>query len=349
MRTPCPNYEPLIAEALFGELSPEEQRRLDRHVATCDACAEELRSMQATLQLTAERERLEPPSSFWLGYWPRLVRRMEREAAAPVSLADRLAAWWRGVTTMPPATRWALQGAVAVALVLGGFWLGRQPATPGASGDTLIDTEEPASTLADLMPASASTRTEQAAAPTLTGIEDITYDMRDGTVEIRYNAVSDIVVRGTADDPAIQTLLQTAMLNEQDPAARLNALQAVEETRPSANNDLVQALTYLAQTEQDPGMRLRAVRALRALQQETGSVLRADTRDVLINILLNDSDSALRIEALQALMDSAPAATYPAPDYLYAAQNDSNSYVRYQAQQALQHAQASSSSDLLHQ
>ena len=82
MSTPCSDYEPLIADALFGELSPEDRQRLDRHAATCDACAEELRSLQATLQLTAERERPEPPPSFWHGYWPRLARRMERDAEA---------------------------------------------------------------------------------------------------------------------------------------------------------------------------------------------------------------------------------------------------------------------------
>jgi hypothetical protein len=69
---------------------------------------------------------------------------------------------------------------------------------------------------------------------------------------------------------------------------------------------------------------------------------------VLINILLNAPDPALRIEALQALMDSAPASGAP-PHYLYEVQNDSNSYVRYQAQQALQHARVPSSPDLLNQ
>jgi HEAT repeat protein len=349
MSTPCPTYEPLIADALFGELSPEDRQRLDRHVDTCDACAKELRSMQATLQITARRERPEPPSSFWHGYWPRLVRRMERDADRNPSLATHLAAWWRTLTEVPPAMRWALQGAVAVALVIGGFWLGRQPAAPGTSDDVLFGAEEPAATLPDLMPAVQSPDAQRASTPMLTDIEDITYDVSAGTVEIRYNAVSDVIVRGTPDDPAIQQLLQTAMLDDQDPAARLNALQAVEKTRPSANTDLVQALTYLAQTEQDAGMRLRAVRALRALQQETGSTLRGDTRDVLINLLLNASDGALRIEALQALMDSAPSAADPAPDYLYEVQNDSNSYVRYQAQQALQRIGTSSSSDPLNQ
>lgn len=345
MSTPCSDYEPLMADALFGELSPEDRQRLDRHAATCDACAEELRSLQATLRFTAERERPEPPPSFWRGYWPRLARRMERDAARNPSPLTRLAVWWQSITDVPPAMQWALQGALAIVLVLGGFWLGRQPATPGGSNDLLLGTDEPAATLPGLMPAAQSAQAQRASTPQLTNIEDITYDVSAGTVEIRYNAMSDVIVRGAPDDPAIQQLLQAAMLDEQNPSARLNALQAVEDTRPTANNDLVQALTYLAQAEQDPNMRLRAVRSLRALHHDTGSTLQAGTRDVLINILLNDANSALRIEALQALMDTAPADA--SPDYLYEVQDDSNSFVRYQAQRALQRTSTSSPSDLL--
>lgn len=334
MSTPCSKYEPLIAEALFGELSDEDRQQLDRHLEQCNACAEELRTMQATLEFTAQRERPEPPPSFWRSYWPRLVRRMEREAARQPSFGERVAAWWRELTSVPPAMRWALQGALVVVLVVGGFWLGRQQST-APSDELLVGAEESPSALSDLIPAGQSTGAQQGvAAPMLANIQDITYDVSNGTVEIRYNTMNDVVVRGTPNDPAIQQLLQAAMLNEQNPSARLNALQAVEKTRPKADTDLVQALTYLAQEEDDPNMRLRAVRALRSLHQDTP--LTGETRDVLINILLSAQHSALRIEALQTLMNSAPSPTEAAPDYLYQVQNDSNGYVRYQARQALQ-------------
>lgn len=340
MSTPCSDYEPLMAEALFGELPPDERQRLDRHLDDCAACTKEFLTMQATLQLTAQRERPEPPPSFWHGYWPRLVRRMGQEVGRRSAPIERLATWWRVLTEGAPALRWVLQGAVAVVLVLGGFWLGRQPSN-ASSEELLFGAEEPASTLADLLPASQSAQAERAAAPMLANIEDITYDLSDGTVEIRYNTMSDIIVRGQPDDPAVQQLLRAAMLSEQNPSARLSALQAVEKTRPRANDDLVASLTYLAQAERDLGMRLRAVRALRALQQETGAALRGNARDVLINILLSDADSALRIEALQALMDKAHT-DGTAPPFLYEVQNDSNSYVRYRAQQALQEIDATS-------
>lgn len=342
MSTPCSTYEPLIAEALFGELAPEDRRRLDRHLAQCDACTEELDAMRATLEITARRERQEPSLAFWHGYWPRLVRRMERETQRSPSFAQRLAAGWRAVTTLPPAMRWALQGALVVVLVAGGFWLGRrQRAAPSEA--LLSGPEESSSPISELIPAGQS-RGVQSTVPVLAAIRDITYDVRDGTVEIRYNTMTDVVIRGAPDEPAIQQLLQAAMLNEQNPSARLNALQAVEETRPTADANLVQALTYLARDEVHPDMRIRAVRALRALHRE--APLAATTRDVLINILLNAQNSALRIEALQVLMDGAPVSSEGAPDYLYEVQNDSNGYVRYQARQALQEIDGTPSPDL---
>ncbi len=345
MSTPCPEYEPLIAEALFGELSDEDRQRLEAHVESCEACAEELRSLETTLAFTAHRERPEPPESFWQHYEPRLARRMHRAEAradtAP-SLGERIAAWWHNLTEMPPAMRWALQGAAAVLLVAVGFGLGQQqagpPADPGADPALFAGTETTSdATLATLIRAEQPVESERGTIrPHLAGIRDITYDVQAGTVEIRYNTVNDIVIRGTPDDPTVQRLLRTAMLDEQNPSARLNALQMVEQTSPAADSQLVQALTYLAQEEDDPNMHFRAVRALRAIH--TNAPMGDDTRDVLINLLLNSNHSALRIEALQALTErSTP--SQPASDYLYQARTDSNSYVRYQAQQALQSLQ----------
>lgn len=340
MSTPCSKYESLIAEALFGELSDEDRQRLEAHVETCDACAEELRSLQATLAVTAQRERPEPPESFWQNYGPRLVRRMRRAEARTVatpSLRERLAAWWQHLIEVPPAMRWALQGAVAVVLVAVGFGLGRQQAAPsagpGSDTELFANTETITdATLATLISAEQPIESEHGTIrPHLANVRNITYDVQQGTVEIRYNTVNDIVIRGKPDDPAVQRLLRTAMLDEQNPSAQLNALQMVEQTSASADPELVQALTYLAKTEADPNMRFRAVRALRSLHND--APMSEDTRDVLINILLSGTNSALRIEALQALTESPSQAS---PDYLYEVRNDSNSYVRYQAQQTLQ-------------
>ena len=57
MMNDCTKYEDLMAEALFGELAPEEERRLNAHLDTCDACADEFQSLQTTLAITAERTR----------------------------------------------------------------------------------------------------------------------------------------------------------------------------------------------------------------------------------------------------------------------------------------------------
>lgn len=356
----CPNIEPLMTDALFGELAEEDRRRLNAHLETCADCAEEFKALQATLQFTAERERAEPPAAFWESYEYRLAQRMEREAQlrAP-TLRERLDRWWDALAASMTGPMWAMQGALAALLLLVGFWwgqastlddLGLQPVDPTvADGDTeerrnpLALTDDGRAPLSSLLLADAPLESEQGSVhPAIAGVEDITYDMTSGTVEIRYNTVNDIVLRGTPDDPRIQRLLQTALLDESNPASRLHAVKTLESAAVAPDSQVVSALTYLARAETDDNLRFRAVRALRALHQN--APLNDRARDVLINVLLNDTDAALRIEALQALTEGGVTGE-EATGYLYEARNDSNSYIRYQATEALRTIGASSTTD----
>jgi hypothetical protein len=333
MPRPCPDIEPLIAEVLFGEPTDGERTRLKAHLDGCPACAEEVRALEATLSLTAEHAPPEPPEGFFDDYWERLQGRMAREAAhglrraeaaeppaaashegglrALRRLAARLRAGWQRLTAPVPSAVW--QGALAVLLLGVGFFLGRAPATtrPFAeaplAGDATTDADlrDAASTsegaLDDLMLASRTVETDGGSTvrPSLVQVEDITYDLSAGTVEIRYHTVNDIVLRGRPDDPRIQRLLEAAMLDDGNPAARLHALRTVERARPAADPEVVRALTYLVRSEIDPGMRLRAVRALGALYRDRAPD--GPARDALVDVLLDDSTTALRSEALRAL------------------------------------------------
>ena len=189
---------------------------------------------------------------------------------------------------------------------------------PGGA-PVLLGSEPPADALATadaraldrLLMANAPVETNGSTArPALAEVEDITYDLATGAVEIRYHTVNDIVLRGQPDDPRIQRLLQAALLDDGNPAARLHAAKAVEEARPAPEADLVRALTYLAQTEPNADMRFRAVRALRALYR--GQAPTGPARDALVNVLLDGPTTALRTEALRAL--TAHLAADAAPD-----------------------------------
>lgn len=128
MNDDCQHYEALIAEKLFGELGPEEKRRLNGHLQTCPGCRAQVQEMEAALLLTAAGTRPEPSADFWDGYYARLVTRLREEEQRPNGLR-RLAAWLRvpgrlNLSALSLAPRWAYQLSGAVALLAVGVLIG---------------------------------------------------------------------------------------------------------------------------------------------------------------------------------------------------------------------------------
>ena len=126
----CERIRALFAEALYGELGSEDKAAFDAHLSSCPACAKEYEAMAMTLKVMNERERKDPGPEFWDGYWNRLEKRLDREAAA-----DRIAAGAshrRSFRLFGVLPGWAWQGAAAVALVAVGILIGRSLIRPPA-------------------------------------------------------------------------------------------------------------------------------------------------------------------------------------------------------------------------
>ena len=122
----CQHYEALIAEKLFGELSPEEKQRLEGHLEACPGCRKQVHEMEAALHLAASRTRPEPSADFWEGYYARLVGRLREEEQRP-NWTSRLAEWLRApgrLNLSALAPRWAYQLSGAVALLAVGVLIG---------------------------------------------------------------------------------------------------------------------------------------------------------------------------------------------------------------------------------
>jgi hypothetical protein len=331
-----PEYTDLMVEALYGEIAPEDRRRLEEHLDDCEDCAAEFAELRATLDVMAQRERPEPPEAYWAQYRRRLDARRAARARASgdrsASLRERLRRWWASLSPMLPQTegQWALQGAVALLLLIVGLWGGQQMDGTGLAGRP-EGSGSPAA--ADRLPASAEPEERR---PLLHGVEDIAFDVQEGTVSVRYRALDVVTVRGRPEDPAIQRLLRAALLDEGNPASQLHAMKTLERGAVAPSEDLVQALAYLVREEGPSSLRLRAVRALRALHQNRG--MDPDTRSVLLDLLLDTTAAEpLRVEALQTLL--APPSRLEA-SALYPVRDDSNAYLRYQARTLLREAQA---------
>ncbi len=138
--TNCAKCRDMMIEALYGELGAAEKDFLDTHLTSCPDCASEYSILGATLKVMDRRERRDPGSAFWDGYWERLNRRLEREDAAhlapafpaPASPASshRPAGRLFASLRLPHAPRWVWQAAAAVALVAIGVFVGRSVLAP---------------------------------------------------------------------------------------------------------------------------------------------------------------------------------------------------------------------------
>ena len=322
-----PDYNDLMVEALYGEIAPPDRERLEQHLDRCEACAEEFESLQSTLTVMAQRERPELPDSYWASYRRRFE---QKRAARSASSLGRLRQWWQSLPVLLPQTggQWAVQGAIAVTLLAVGLWWGQRtgPADPSPLA-------EAPSAVSDLLLARETVSAQVGQAePILAGVSDVTFDASSGTVAIRYKTVNHVTVKGPPNDPAVQRLLRTALLDRDNPGSQLNAMQTLAQTSVAPSGDLVQPLTYLLRKSDNPDMRLRALRVLRALHKETS--LDASIQDVLVGLVLDTSTpTPLRVEALQTLTESTSTLD---PSVLYPMRNDSNAYLRYQARSTLQ-------------
>jgi len=123
----CKKCRALLVEALYGELDPKENDFLEKHAASCPACAAEFEALTETLRTMDERVRPERDQGFWDGYWDRLSRRMEEERAIEAISPSPQKNLGRTWGFLP---RWAFQAVAALALIVAGIFFGRTIFSP---------------------------------------------------------------------------------------------------------------------------------------------------------------------------------------------------------------------------
>ncbi len=269
-----------IVTAAYGELADEQMHELERHVAGCGECQEELEQVLAVKVLADAHPVVEPD--------PNLITR------ARLRLDEAL-------DTLPPK-RWyeqlgqrilnnfaSLQAAPAAALlllaagagagVLGGYEYAQNRAAHEASAQAAAALPE----LADVA-----------------GISGIVRHPNSGIVDVRYNQLVPRQIEGSLDDPAIRQLLMLASQDTASPGVRDDsvALLAAEcraghSCQPAGIREaLMAALRY------DKSAKVRK-KALEGLEPYVAQDVRV--RDSVLEALLNDSDPAIRTAAINLL------------------------------------------------
>lgn len=318
-RKKCKHDEQALVLYHYDELNAEERAAVEAQLELCASCRAVLAELDLVQQAIPARPALEPEEDTLKALRSTLVSNLPEPRP---SLRRQATAGWNELRWMQPASL-ALRLAVAAVLVAVGFLLGRRP-----SGST--------EAIEDLALARAPVQAEHGTiSPAFAGVQSVEFDPASGTVEIQYNTVNEVAVRGLPGDAAVQALLEQALLDDTNPVARLyaaKALQAAPSTQAAPDSQLVAALTFLLENERNEGIRLQAIEALRTLYRQTP--LSTAARQSLLNVLLHDENSALRIEALELLTERARASQELAT-YLDAVREDPNDFIRLQVQNLL--------------
>jgi hypothetical protein len=132
----------VLSAYVDGELAAEDQQRVEAHLAQCDACAEELRTLQYTKVLLAEAPTPPIPRSF-------VVRRADVEAPADTAprrlfgLSTRLAyGYLKGATALVTmAFALVVAGDLIAQLGFGGAMLAPAPAEQAVVVEEVVEKE----------------------------------------------------------------------------------------------------------------------------------------------------------------------------------------------------------------
>ena len=68
----------MISGKLDGELTPEDELKLDKHLETCQVCRQEYEELKKLKEVTADMRFTDLPDRYWAGYWNDIYNKLER-------------------------------------------------------------------------------------------------------------------------------------------------------------------------------------------------------------------------------------------------------------------------------
>ena len=315
----CKKYKKKLVLLVYDELLETERLDLQAHLKTCPSCQSELAKLEQLHSLI--------PNDPLLSTDNKVLELLN----SSISLKIRKKSQEKRKTKVFPFTFFkpapVFQTMFALFLVAIGFLLGH-----------LYTTQNPGQTaMAPNVLETMLSATEQVKGPNgqvspfLLGVEKIKFDPVDEKIHVFYNTVNDIKLQGDLSNPTIHQILQYAMLEEESPAVRLHAVKAINATIQKTKNmspELIRSVEQLLLKEENQGVKLAAMTLLKTVEYDP------IVKNILVNVLLYDSDLAMRIKAFEILtekkMDQKETTLF-----LESARLDTSNVIRFRAEKLL--------------
>lgn len=305
----CDFVAKLIPLYFYGELTPEDEDRVEEHIHECAGCSREMERHRA-LAAALDQRKLELPPMLLEDCRADLIAAIEGGAPARESVKgtwglflEALGGTFRGLTRFR-------QPIGALALLAVGFFAAKLTTVHNPSGlqtASLAPSDEVFSTVRSVHPD------------------------ESGRVQIAMDETRRHVVSGRLDDPNIMRIMLSAS-HEDNPAVRVESVDLLK-SHCNSNSEVRDALLSALSHDPNPGVRQKALEGLKPLAGD------AQVRKVLAQVLQNDDNPAVRMQVVDLLL------AHPDDSILGVFQNvvqkEDNSYVRLKLEKLLKDMNAS--------
>jgi hypothetical protein len=297
-------YQTRLPLLFYGELTEQERRELELHLAGCELCRRERDGIARLHSLLSRLPVPEPSEEFYRQARLHMVSTLGTLQTRR-TVGERFYDTFRRPAFQRPAI-----GLAALLLLLLGFAAGRR----FSSSPSGIPAGDARAMLSNF---------------------HVVKSPDGEKVELAFDQVTPVLLRGRIDDPEIQKILARAVLDGENAGVRLRAVGSLKADHASPlRHDVRAALLLALQTDKNDGVRKAALETLLRSPVDRG------VSDALLQVLLNDKNPGLRIAAINGL-DSLrvrgllPLEEFPG-SFRRAIAADENMYVRMKAKSILE-------------
>jgi len=302
-------YKEMMVLYSYNELSKDERSEFERHLLGCNSCREELEELKKFHELikTNAVEELDEDTLF----------ESRQELLAEIRKLNRkkfqFSRIWEYFTTPTSGSlRFAYTLASAtIIFAVGYFMLFKSTTSKGQVTNDIAKVES-----------------------SITNLEFINSDFEKGDVEITYDQITPMKVKGNVNEAEIQKVLAQSLIDSENPGTRLKTVSAIlSEKGARTSNMFKEALIKAMMYDDNPGVRKEAMNALCNLQFDD------QIRDAMIHVLQSDKNSGLRIQAINCLDVKSDLQKITDPNTINMLkkkmEEDENSYVKLRAKTIL--------------
>lgn len=304
----------LIHLSFIGEMNDDERQTLDRHLKTCENCRKEFEELKKFHALVSSQSVLEPTDD--------LLQEARQELRVALRFERSRSSVWSSLRErfsflVAPQFRVALGGLAVFAV---GMFIGYVAFAPSFSNE-----------LSEAVP-SLERVSSMRGETHIANVQFVSSDVQTGEVAFSFEAVTPIHMKGSLNDHAIQKVLAQALVNEQNPGARLRAVSTMAsqvESSKELDKDVKSAFIQVMKSDANPAVRKEALKTLQKFPMD-GKI-----KEAFLYVLQHDTNPAMRIGIINSIEQSLTLNGKIDQDILSAIkekmQSDQNNYIRIRA------------------